>query len=62
MDLMMEDEIHWQGRTISHPADVMCIRDYMQVRDVYGHYSVDGYENKNSAVDYFYLSVLESPG
>lgn len=34
MDLMMEDEIHWQGRTISHPADVTCVRDYMQVRDL----------------------------
>lgn len=34
MDLMMEDEMHWQGRTISHPADVTCMRDYMQVRDV----------------------------
>ncbi|XP_017315724.1 uncharacterized protein CXorf58 homolog isoform X2 [Ictalurus punctatus] len=30
MDLMMEDEMHWQGRTISHPADVTCMRDYMQ--------------------------------
>lgn len=33
MDLMQEDEVHWQGRIISRPADVTCIRDYMQVRD-----------------------------
>ncbi|XP_058239663.1 uncharacterized protein CXorf58 homolog isoform X2 [Hemibagrus wyckioides] len=30
MDLIMEDEIHWQGRTVSQPADVSCIRDYIQ--------------------------------
>ncbi|KAI5089042.1 hypothetical protein C0J45_20450 [Silurus meridionalis] len=30
MNLMMEDENHWQGRTIWHPAEVMCTRDYMQ--------------------------------
>ncbi|KAB5522210.1 hypothetical protein PHYPO_G00157020 [Pangasianodon hypophthalmus] len=30
MDLMMEDELHWQGHTIARPADVTCIRDYMQ--------------------------------
>ncbi|KAM9440474.1 LOW QUALITY PROTEIN: uncharacterized protein CXorf58 homolog [Clarias gariepinus] len=30
MDLMQEDEVHWQGRVISRPADVTCIRDYMQ--------------------------------
>ncbi|XP_053341898.1 uncharacterized protein CXorf58 homolog [Clarias gariepinus] len=30
MDLMQQDEVHWQGRIISRPADVTCIRDYMQ--------------------------------